>query len=256
MRLGFLGTGTITSAIVTGLQSGGCGHAVRLSPRNAQVAAELARRFPAVSIAPSNQDVLDASDVVVLAIRPQVARAVLSELRFRPGHHVISLVGAFPLAVISELVRPSGTVTRAVPLPATAKRRSPTAIYPRDPLALELFALLGPAFEVDTETEFNALCTATSTMASYFAFAESITAWLVSCGLEEPKARNYVAYVFSGLADTAIESPERSFGLLACEHATPGGLNEQVRRHLAERGLFDAVSEGLDAVMRRVTAGS
>lgn len=256
MKLGFLGTGTITSAIVTGLQSGECGYEVRVSPRNAQVAADLARRFPAVSIAPSNQDLLDASDVVVLAIRPQVARTILSGLRFRPGHHVISLVGAFPLAAISELVRPAGAVTRAVPLPAASKRRSPTAIYPRDPLALELFALIGPAFEVDTEIEFNALCTATSTMASYFAFAESITAWLVSSGLEEAKARNYLAYVFAGLSDTAVQAPDRSFGLLACEHATPGGLNEQVRRHLGERGLFDAVSEALDAVMRRVTAGS
>lgn len=256
MNLGFLGTGTITSSIVTGLQSAVCAHPVRVSPRNAQVAADLARRFPAVSIAASNQAVLDASDVVVLAVRPQVARSVLSELRFRPAHHVISLVGAFPLAAISELVRPAGVVTRAVPLPATAKRRSPTAIYPRDPLALELFALVGSAFEVDTETEFNALCTVTSTMATYFAFAGSITSWLVSRGLEEAKARSYVAYVFSGLSDTALEAPERSFDLLACEHATPGGLNEQVRRHLAERGLFNAVSEGLDAVMRRVTAGS
>lgn len=256
MKLGFVGTGAITSAIVTGLQSGECGHVVSVSPRNAQVAADLARSFPAVTVAPSNQDVLDVSDVVVLAIRPQAARCVLSELRFRPGHHVISLVGAFPLAAISELVHPAGVVTRAVPLPAAAKRRSPTAIYPRDPLALKLFGFLGPAFEVDTETEFNALCTATSTMASYFAFADSITTWLVSEGLEEGKARDYIAYVFSGLADTAVEGPARSFGLLACEHATPGGLNEQVRRHLAERGLFDAVSEGLNAVMRRVTAGS
>ena len=255
MNLGFVGTGAITSAIVTGLQSAGCEHAIRVSPRNAEAAAGLARQFPAVSVAASNQEVLDESDVVVLAVRPQVARRVLSELRFRPAHHVISLVGAFPLLAISQLVDPAGAVTRAVPLPAAAKRRSPTAIYPRDALALELFALLGPAFEVDTETEFNALCAATSTMATYFALADSVAAWLAGNGVAEAKARNYIAYVFSGLADTAIEAPERSFAVLACEHATPGGLNEQVRKHLAGRGLFDAVSEGLDAVMRRITSG-
>jgi pyrroline-5-carboxylate reductase len=256
MDLGFVGTGAITSAIVTGLQSAGCSYSIWVSPRNAEVASGLVRRCPAVSVASSNQEILDRCDTVVLAIRPQVARSVIPELRFHPGHQVISLVGTFALNVVSELVRPAATVVRAVPLPAAAKRRSPTAVYPADPLALALFSLVGPAFAVNTEAEFDALCTATSTMASYFAFADAVAAWLVSHGLEEAEARGYVSYVFSGLAETAVESPDRSFHVLACEHATPGGLNEQVHRHLVERGVFAAVAEGLDAVMRRVTAGS
>jgi pyrroline-5-carboxylate reductase len=85
MKLGFVGTGAITAAIVTGLNSGfGEQHSIRLSPRNAKIAFDLATRFPGVSVAASNQDVLDSSDVVVLAVRLQVALSVVSELRFRP----------------------------------------------------------------------------------------------------------------------------------------------------------------------------
>lgn len=74
MTLGFLGTGAITSAIVTGLNSpGGPGPTIHVSPRSAPVAAALATRFPNVSIAASNQQVLDTSGTV--SSSPSVLRS-------------------------------------------------------------------------------------------------------------------------------------------------------------------------------------
>ena len=257
MKLGFVGTGAITRAMVTGLRSSGVElPSIHLSPRNPVVAADLANRFPHVSVASSNQGVLDGCETVVLAVRPQIARNVLSELRFRPDHHVISIVSALSLVKLSALVAPAGRVTRAVPLPSAAKRRSPTAIYPRDRGAVDLFASLGTAFEVDNEEEFDALCTATAAIASYFAFADSIASWLARRQIPQGKASDYVARIFSGLADTAVEMPEGSFQSLAADHATPGGINEQVLTHLVERGTFEAVSEALDAVMVRLRGAS
>jgi pyrroline-5-carboxylate reductase len=48
-KLGFLGTGAITSAMVTGLKTAGKeSRAILLSPRSAAVAADLANRFDKV----------------------------------------------------------------------------------------------------------------------------------------------------------------------------------------------------------------
>jgi pyrroline-5-carboxylate reductase len=255
MKLGFLGTGAITSAMVTGLNSaGGERHSIRLSPRNAGIAADLARRFPQVSVASSNQDVPDECEVVVIAVRPQVAQEVLSELQFRADHTVISLVSGFSVRKVSELVAPAGRVTRAVPLPSTAQRRSPTAIYPADGVTAELFASLGAAFAVDTEREFDAFCTVSATMAAYFAFADGAASWLTRQGIPPAKARDYIARIYSGLANIAVEKPERSFRSLAADHATAGGTNEQLLNDLIRHGVFDSFSEALDGVMRRVTA--
>ena len=69
MRLGFVGTGTIAAAMVEGLGGGAV-----LSPRGAVVAADLSRRFPGVTVADSNQAVLDQSDMVVLAMWPAGGR--------------------------------------------------------------------------------------------------------------------------------------------------------------------------------------
>jgi len=175
MQLGFIGTGEIASSIVTGLSSSGvAAHAVWLSPRNSAIANALADRFRGISIASRNQEVLDHSETIVIAVRPSAARDVLSELRFRPDHQVISLVSALSLRSLSELVAPAVRIARAVPLPSAAKRLSPTTIYPPDPMALELFAAVGTVFPVERESEFDAICATTATIASYFAFNQTI----------------------------------------------------------------------------------
>ena len=55
MRIGFIGTGTIARAMVTGIANDG--HAITVSNRGAAHAAHLANTFDAVTIAP-NQTVL------------------------------------------------------------------------------------------------------------------------------------------------------------------------------------------------------
>jgi pyrroline-5-carboxylate reductase len=93
MHLGFIRTGEITSSIVTGLSSSGAtGHSIWLSPLNSDIANGLADRFQGISVASCNQDVLDHSDTIVIAVRPSAAPVVLSELAFRPDHQVVSLV--------------------------------------------------------------------------------------------------------------------------------------------------------------------
>lgn len=243
----------MTSAIVTGLGSAKLeAHSIWLSPRNPVLAEDLASRFANVSIASSNQEVLDRCTTVVLAVRPQIARTVLSELRFRPDHHVISIMSTISLPTLSKLVAPAHKIVRAVPLPSAAKKRSPTAIYPRDSVAVDLFAVLGTAFEVDEERDFDALCAATATIASYFAFAQSIASWLERQGIRQAEAREYMARIFSGLAAAALAAPGLSFERLAADYATRGGINEQVLTHLTRRGVFDTIAEGLDAVMLRI----
>src|SRR5688572_7311625 len=93
MKLGFIGTGALTSAIVTGIRSvAGDPTPIIVSPRSEKIAADLASRYRDVQVAADNQAVLDACDTVMLAVRLQIAPEVLSGLRFRPSYHLISLI--------------------------------------------------------------------------------------------------------------------------------------------------------------------
>lgn len=257
MEIGFIGTGEITRSIVTGLcSSGSSTHAIRLSPRNSGIANELANRFHETSVASSNQGVLDLSSTIVVAVRPSAVQAILSELRFRPDHEVVSLVSALSVDRLSRLVAPAVRIARAVPLPSAAKRMSPTAIYPPNPVASELFAAVGTVFPVERESEFDAICATTATIASYFKFNEAVASWLTQQGVPEFQAREYIARLFLGVNTSAAESCDHSFQSLAAAHATAGGINEQFLKHLVDHGVLTTVSEGLEAVFRRIRIGS
>jgi pyrroline-5-carboxylate reductase len=139
-----------------------------------------------------------------------------------------------------------------VPLPSTANRLSPTAIYPPDPMAFELFAAVGKVFPVERENEFDAICATTATIASYLAFSETIASWLEQRGVPASQAREYIARLFFGVTTGAVEATERSSESLAAAHATVGGINEQFLKYLVERGFLTSVSEALDTVLNRI----
>ncbi|MFB2608410.1 NAD(P)-binding domain-containing protein, partial [Rhizobium phaseoli] len=87
--IGFVGTGAITEAMVRGLLAAPAyASEVHVSPRSAHIAATLAEEFAAVRIAGDNQIVVDRSDMVFLAIRPQLAEEVVRALSFRKGQMV------------------------------------------------------------------------------------------------------------------------------------------------------------------------
>ena len=255
MKLGFVGAGAITTAIVTGLNASDFGtDTIQVSPRNADVAAALAARFSNVTVAAANQAVLDRSDVVIIAVRPQVADEVLSALKFRPDHHAISLMAIIPLEKLAALVAPASKIVRAIPLPMVAERCGPTPIYPPDPVAVAIFNRLGTVIEAKSADQFSAFSAATATMAPYFAFAGEIAGWLARRDVPAGDARRYVASVFQGLANIAVGQPEHSFAALARDFSTRGGINEQTATHLKDTGALAALSDALDAVLKRLKA--
>jgi pyrroline-5-carboxylate reductase len=254
MTLGFIGTGALTSAIVTGLKSRPANpDPILLSPRNGEVAKALAARFPDVRIASSNQAVLDSCHTVFLALRPPIALEVLPQLLFRADHQVISLVATLSRGAVTRLVQPAEKVTKAIPIPPVATREGVTLIHPPDPATSRLFATLGEVFEIAEEGKLAALTTATAIFAAYFTYLDTTHEWLSTHGVPGATGRAYVAALFRALAKAPDHAPHLAFRELAGEYATRGGINEQVLELLTARGVFDSLREGLDAIHRRIT---
>jgi pyrroline-5-carboxylate reductase len=248
---GVLGVGAIGSAIVTGLCKGvdDPPH-VLLSPRSAEIANGLARRFPTVEVAPENKAVVDGAPVVLVCVRPQVAEAVLAELRFPADAVVISAMAGVPVRELQRLVAPATDVTRVIPLPSVTRRDGLTPVHPPNAAATALFDRLGEAVEVADADAFEAFSASTATIAAHFAYLDEIARWLESRGIPEPAATRYVASIFAGLAD-ATRSGE-SFEQLVRDHATAGGTNEQFLGELERHGTLEHVGLGLDRILERL----
>lgn len=247
MTLGFIGTGTMAAAMVEGLG----GEDILLSPRGAEVAAGLARRFPGVRVAADNQSVIDGSAMLVLSVRPQVAEAVLRPLRFRAGQKVVSLIAATQIASLRDWIGLDLPIIRAIPLPFAADRASVTPIFPPDAEVAALFNRLGTALPCATIAEFDLLAVGSALMGSYFGILETTQAWLVAQGLDDRAAHTYLAGLFANLGKVAQASPA-GFATLRAEHSTPGGLNEQIFRDFAAGGGTAALTSALDRVLTRV----
>lgn len=253
MTWGFVGTGTITEAIVTGLAKTTFRNTpILLSPRGESVAARLAAANQNVSVAASNQDVLDRSDLVFMAVRPQIAEEVVRALRFRPDHHVISFIAATPLVRMGSWIDKPVRLSQAIPLPFVADLQGATAIYPADDISKAIFSALGTVVEVDTRREFDLLAAASCMMGTYFGILDATAAWLESQGLSRVDGDAYLRQLFSGLDHTARSRPAASFGELIDDHSTKGGLNEQVLKDFGDFGGTAALHRALDRVFARI----
>ncbi|HEX5618923.1 MAG TPA: pyrroline-5-carboxylate reductase [Solirubrobacteraceae bacterium] len=250
---GVLGVGAIGAAIVTGLCEGvGDPPKVLLSPRSAGIAAGLAQRFATVEVAADNQAVVDGANVVIACVRPQVAQSVLAELRFPADRTVISAIAGVSVEALQPLVAPAADIARVIPLPSVARREGTTPVHPPNAAATALFDRLGATIEIADATTFEAFSASTATIAAHFAYLNAIAEWLARQGVPGPAATRYVASIFAGLAEPTLSG--ESFEQLAREHATPGGINEQLRNDLEQAGAFDSVSRGLQRVLDRLNA--
>lgn len=250
-RLGFIGTGTIAAAMVRGLKGSSLHDwPILLSPRSSDVAGALANEFAGVEIATDNQAVIDGSDMVILAVRPQIAESVLQDLRFRDDQDVVSLIAATSAGRIADWIGTS-RVCRAIPLPFVEQRHDVTPVFPPHPAAIELFDALGQALPVHDQAAFDLYASLSALMETYFAFVETAVGWAAGQGLPEPDARAYLSGLFHNLGIILNESP-RDLSELRADHSTQGGLNEQVAAAFAAQGGSAALEGALSRVVRRV----
>lgn len=256
MHLGFIGTGRIASAMVEGLQA--TSHPrerIYLSPRGRETSARLAATYPRVEVAADNQAVVDAADVVVLCVRPEVVVDALRGLRFGSRHLLVSLVAMTPLDEVRLLSTPA-TVVRAVPIPSVRLRQSPTAIFPGEPRVQALFDRLGTALPVEDEATFNVVAAATSLIKPTYLLLGEVWRWMVEHGVPPTTATRFLLGQFRSTLEMAAELGEERLGALGEEAATPGGLNEQAARFLRDAGAMEAFPAALEAVLARASPWS
>lgn len=254
-KIGFIGTGAITDAMVRGLLAKPVAvpH-VMVSQRSADISAALAADFPQVLVSSDNQSIVDGCDTVVLAIRPQIAEEVIRPLTFRDGQKVISVIAATSRETLLDWIGADVALSQAVPLPFVARRKGVTAVYPPDAGTAAVFAVLGSAVECETKAEYDLLAAASALMASYFGIMHRTTEWLAENGLPEEKGRAYLAPLFASLSDSALHAgTDVAFMELSREFATKGGLNEQVFQDFDSNGGTDALRLALDRVLKRIT---
>lgn len=250
-KLGLIGTGIIGSALVTGFCESGEEVSILVSPRTREKAEKLRERYPdQVRIASDNQQVVEESQWIFLAVLPQQALGVLEELHFTPEKKLISLVPSLDMEAASKLTGPLSVLVDVVPLPFAARRIGPVVLCPPEPETRRLLSLLGTVVEAETPEQMAVLRTTTALMSPYYMLLAKVVEWCREQGLKEEQARTYLTSYWGALGQMAA-SYDGPLEELARE-MTPGGLNWQALNRLEGADAWQPWQQALEEVLARV----
>tara|TARA_R110000850_G_scaffold93045_1_gene196995 strand:+ start:233 stop:1006 length:774 start_codon:yes stop_codon:yes gene_type:complete len=255
VKIGFIGTGHLTEAIVHGLfrLDSARPDSVLISPRNTERARRLSEQFePIVDIALDNQAVVDGSEIVCLAVRPQAAEAILAPLRFSTRHTVISFMAMLPLRRVQHLVVPAGRVVRAATLPYAAHAVGPSILFPGGGDAEALLRKIGTPVVTRDERELELLWVITAMMAPYFNLIEEITCWASEQGMSRKVAGNFTVSMIKSLTMLCDDYQDAEFGKLVANAQTEGGINQQALELIREAGGFECFTDALEQIRIRL----
>ncbi|RJL22986.1 NAD(P)-binding domain-containing protein [Bailinhaonella thermotolerans] len=248
-RIGIIGVGEIGRAIVEGLL-GGDGEApeVFLSPRGARVAAELSGRFEGVRVCAGNQEVVDRSELVIIAVRRQDRHEALAGLKVGDDKLVVNLMAGVSIDDLRRTLATGAPIVRAIPLPAVRERRSVTVTCPSHPVVDALFDRLGGALPVADEDDFNVFSALTGTLTAHYAYLATLTSWAAGHGIAPDAADRYVRGLFQNVG-RSLSDESRPLRRLAADHETPRGSNERIRTTWFDAANATALKEALDGLL-------
>ena len=185
MKLGFIGTGIITAAVGSGIWTSKISfQKIFISPRNRNIAQKLKKRFRKVNITKTNQEVVDKSNWVFLAVTPKVGKKILSKLKYRSNQKIISFISTINLDQLKKIVKKKAKIIRAIPLPFISLRKGPVPIFTPDKQVKSFFNKIGTTVEIKSEKSSKNFWATSGMMAPFYEMLKILSDWLVKKGIK------------------------------------------------------------------------
>ena len=254
MILGFIGTGKISSSIIYGIFKSKLKITrIYISSRNKNIAKKLEQRFKSVKIIKDNQEIINKSSTIILALTPKVGIKIIPKLEFPKNKKIISLISTINLDKLKRLTK-NKNIIRATPLPPVEINKGPIIICPPNKSAKNLFKNLGTVIEIRNEKLSYKFWSTASIMASYYEILNVSAGWLIRKGINKNIANNYIAELFLSLSQDAKNKKSRGFKKLVSDSQTPKGLNMQVLNELKKDKFYIKFIKALEKVNKRVSS--
>lgn len=206
------------------------------------------------------QDLVDHSQVLIIAVKPKDVQEVLKHLvNFTlKDKLVISVAAGIPMKVLQKSL-PDAAVVRAMPNTSTAVLHSMTGLVRGERVTSEqakigetIFSAIGQILWI-SEEKMNALIAVSgSGPAYYYLFTESLIQAGVQLGLSGEEAEQLARETIIGAGKMLAES-KKSPGRLREEVTSPNGTTYAALRVFGEKGLSQMVMDATRACTGRAT---
>jgi pyrroline-5-carboxylate reductase len=260
-HLTILGAGHMGRALITGLLRSGT-RPERLAVGESSEVARLAlARELGITATADNAQAIEGAAVVVLAVKPQEAGAVLTALR--PQLHaqrplVLSVAAGVRVAALEAWCGTGVPVMRAMPNRPALLGAGATALYAPESVGAALRATaegvarsLGELVWVPVEDHLDVVTALSGSGPAYFfVLAQHMAEAAEELGLAAPTARVLAAATLHG-AGLLARAPDADLARLRAEIASPGGTTEAALAEFAAGNFRGTVARALAAAARR-----
>ena len=253
MNLGFIGTGKITSSVVTGICSSKLKYKkILVSSRNRKISKNLKKKFKKIYIVKNNQEIIDRCNWIFLAVTPTVGKKIIKNLKFKKNQVIVSFVATLNLSYIKKAIKVKAKVVRVIPLPFISLRKGPVPICPPNTKVRNFFNQLGSAIEIKNEKLSNNFWAMSGMMAPFYELLSTKATWLVNKGVGRENSQKYITSLFAALAEDAVVNSKKDLKYLVKDSQTPKGLNEQGVKELRNAGFYRSSIKTLNSILKRL----
>ncbi|MDA7552871.1 pyrroline-5-carboxylate reductase [Candidatus Pelagibacter sp.] len=254
MILGFIGTGKISSSVIKGISNSKLSYKkIIISPRNYKLSKLLKKKYRKVTIAKNNQEIVNKSNWVFLAVTPSVGKKIIKELKFKSTQTVISFISTITLAELKKTIKVKAKIVRAIPLPPISIKKGPVPICPPNKKVKAFFDKIGTTVEIKNEKLSINFWSTSGMMAPFYQLLSAMTDWLVKKGVKRGDAQKYITSLFLALSEDAVVNSKKDLKYLVKDSQTPNGLNEQGVKELTKAGFYKSLEKTLNSIHKRLS---
>ncbi|MDR1633666.1 MAG: pyrroline-5-carboxylate reductase [Bifidobacteriaceae bacterium] len=261
MKIGFIGAGNMAGAIIDGIVASGlvgAGDIVTHDPDSSK-AAGLAHRTGIAACA-GNEEVVAASDIVVLAVKPQQLPGVLEQVAGQivaKAPLVVSIAAGVTLKHLDGWLGPNVPVVRVMPNINATVGQGMAAVAGNDVATdsqvdsvAQLFAAAGKAIQLEERLFPAFTAVAGSSPAWVFLFVDALARGGLAAGMTKHQAREAATQAVLGSAALLQQSGEHPWQLID-KVSSPGGTTVAGMNVLEDRGFSAAVVAAVAATIER-----
>lgn len=264
LRVCFLGTGSMGSAVLEGLIASG--HPLELISATTKSIASAeklrARGLSAMAIeeaADANALLAGDADLIVLGVKPYQIKDVLAEIKdeIAPNAVVISMAAGIKLETMAEVVPGNKNLIRTMPNTPALVGMGVTGVAPHATASaeaieatIELFDSVGAALEI-TEEQIDALSAISGSGPAWvFYIMEQWEKIALEHGFSKEQAAVMVRGTLAGSIDLLAQS-DKELSELRSNVTSPGGTTERIIDTLDKADLNGIFEASLQAALIR-----
>lgn len=259
MKIGFIGAGEMGRAIIKGLIAADFTASKDIVIHSAhQTSYEPFAEAYHLSTGATNAEVVQESDVVVLAVIPNQAEHVLTEVQAQlQDKPLISIIGGMSIERL-EAAAGNRPILRALPNINVAGNVGMTALAANDALTGETLKHLVAIFEVlgdvswQSEDQFAIFSAIAGSGPAYVDFfIDALSRAGVKYGLTKKDATKIAAMTVNGSAEMVLKATDETPMDFVDAVCSPGGSTVAGLLAMEEAGLTTAVVKGIDATVNK-----